>query len=593
MTGRTEWAAARGLRITPHPADTVAIVTAQPRPAGNGATVAPSKRPGRKAQGQSRQTVRTAAPRPPVELPCIHRGPPVGTIACGCGGAPVLFGCAKHERCTLHALPKPCPLAVHAVGKEVDRLAAKPAVCVTCQDRLARPMIPAVEILRPTADLCIVTGYTPDRPEWAELAALTIPTMRAYAERHGYGLWVHTQLADPSAHPAWSKIRWIVEALAHHRHVLWIDADAAITNYWWTPDHLMDVGADLVLSTDPIGFNTGVTLWRRSDWSERMLETIWSGRRNGNHLWEQDEIERLLWRGEISGSHVHVVGPGRLNSLAPAHAALKDREWFAWDPGSPIAHYYGTGHDTRRKVVAAGEMLRQKAARDSANDRLGQRLLWIDSPPRAGSQWLVSLAGSVAGCVGLGEAFDPGTVRGRPWGQNVAAWLRGTLGGERLVAGSCHRYEDYDRVPDAAAIAAGRACATHGVVLYRRDLLAQYCSSLLGAPGALQLLPDSPTAVGTVTVDLSDFGRWAAVIQRGIEGDLQRWRGRAAIVLAYEDLIEDLPLSLARLSDLVGLDLTGAVSPLKKHERRPLREAITNYAEARAACPTLPRYRLD
>jgi hypothetical protein len=120
------------------------------------------------------------------------------------------------------------------------------------------------------------------------LLAVSEPTFRAYADRHGYELVTATE-ADPSRPPAWAKVPMIRAALDRHELVLWIDADAVIVD--GREDIAGELASDAQLALvqhrrdGALIPNTGVMLWRSGEFARALLDRVWANTRYLNHPW--------------------------------------------------------------------------------------------------------------------------------------------------------------------------------------------------------------------------------------------------------------------------------------------------------------------
>ncbi|XP_008794285.2 probable alpha-1,6-mannosyltransferase MNN10 [Phoenix dactylifera] len=108
---------------------------------------------------------------------------------------------------------------------------------------------------------------------------------RAYAERMGYDFIDARRLVDPSRPPNWSKILAIRSHLRHYDWLFWNDADTLVTNPDISLESILNVAIgysdlkaspDLVVTEDFNGVNSGVFFFRRSEWSEKFLDTWWN-----------------------------------------------------------------------------------------------------------------------------------------------------------------------------------------------------------------------------------------------------------------------------------------------------------------------------
>jgi hypothetical protein len=116
------------------------------------------------------------------------------------------------------------------------------------------------------------------------LLAVSEPTFRDYAARHGYEVITSTA-ADPARPPAWAKVPLLRATLDDFDVVLWIDADAVIV------DPREDIAAELAPQAQ-LGLvrhgdvpNTGVMVWRSGEFARSLLEATWANTRFLHHPW--------------------------------------------------------------------------------------------------------------------------------------------------------------------------------------------------------------------------------------------------------------------------------------------------------------------
>lgn len=74
----------------------------------------------------------------------------------------------------------------------------------------------------------IVTGWIGD--EWREIAALTVPRMQQYADRHGHDFRVYQFGGDITRPASWKKLLAIAGEFEQADEVLWLDADVLIVD---------------------------------------------------------------------------------------------------------------------------------------------------------------------------------------------------------------------------------------------------------------------------------------------------------------------------------------------------------------------------
>lgn len=110
---------------------------------------------------------------------------------------------------------------------------------------------------------------------------LTWQNKKDYAKLYGYHLFDASHLIDTSRPPAWSKIKAVSHLLGPSMAcdwVLWTDADTVIMNSDVRIENILpeDASKDLLVASDKGGgYNSGVFLFRNSEWSLRILQEWW------------------------------------------------------------------------------------------------------------------------------------------------------------------------------------------------------------------------------------------------------------------------------------------------------------------------------
>ena len=191
-----------------------------------------------------------------------------------------------------------------------------------------------------------------------ELLPLTLPSLKRYAERHGWELVIVTEDRADGRPPAWGKVPILREQLARAAVVAWIDADALVV------DGSRDLADELrprkrlylVEHNAPTGdvtANSGVMMLRASRWANRFLAEVWAQTDLVDHIWwENAAIMRLLgyridplpaaperrtrWLGRV-----HFLDLA-WNSIPHAQAS----------PAPRILHYAGLPFAERRRLLA-------------------------------------------------------------------------------------------------------------------------------------------------------------------------------------------------------------------------------------------------
>jgi hypothetical protein len=137
---------------------------------------------------------------------------------------------------------------------------------------------------------------------YALVAALTVPPMRRYAERHGLA-FSFARFTQTDRAAAWSKISAIKAALLRGADpVIWIDADALIVRSNRDIREGIDASKDVFIGPR---FNAGVLVIRNTAWSLWFLDKVWNNQLVPEHAtWENAALvytlgyRQRLGRGE-------------------------------------------------------------------------------------------------------------------------------------------------------------------------------------------------------------------------------------------------------------------------------------------------------
>ena len=160
--------------------------------------------------------------------------------------------------------------------------------------------------------ICILTSYT-DHIRWdnygkcdyGDYASLN---HHEYSNKHGYSYIKEIVKNDDYTnwHPTWIKIDVLKKYLPLYDYVVWIDADAVFVNQDIKIEDLINDGVDLVipkLEMDRVSGNmwthttTGFMIWKNSEWSNNMLNTLWSEPKDYRFTFfhEQSRLDELIY----------------------------------------------------------------------------------------------------------------------------------------------------------------------------------------------------------------------------------------------------------------------------------------------------------
>lgn len=231
--------------------------------------------------------------------------------------------------------------------------------------RLTRRKFPtrgAIEHLTPRrktrarpSQFAIATLYT---PEIARLGERSSRLMARYARRHHYQAVIARETLDAARHPAWSKLLLIEQFLVNHpscRWLMWIDADAVITDPTRRLEDLVDDSVDFLVAEDvpPSPINTGVFFVRNCPAVIDMLRLAYTKVKYLHHAnWEQPAVaEAMLECSDTMRSRV--VPRRRFNSF-----------FEEYEQGDFVIHFAGCKADVKlagvKSIAEPGRRQRAK-----------------------------------------------------------------------------------------------------------------------------------------------------------------------------------------------------------------------------------------
>ena len=234
-----------------------------------------------------------------------------------------------------------------------------------------------------------------------------INSIRKYAKKHAYHLEVVHKTVSSVQHPKFQKYHEVLEHFDSDL-ILLLDCDIAITNdSIRVEDIYKNYKNDIIIARDAqwkrmnVPINSGVILFRKSDWTFSILKEMKDARRSkslaksnqylGLSLVDQPVLTQILVkRGEIEdgslsewevGPHVTVVSQRVMNSFVRRGVSFfkTDPIESVWQNGDWLAHVTGSPAHERLKIMqelGACEKKNSKGIRENSvqihnNKRIG------------------------------------------------------------------------------------------------------------------------------------------------------------------------------------------------------------------------------
>lgn len=192
----------------------------------------------------------------------------------------------------------------------------------------------------------------------ATYVPLIEPSLRAYGRRFNYDVIIHTDSADESRPPAWSKVKMLLDALATHNEVVWIDSDALLV------DLTRDLRKDISRKTDFAWTihqfngedqpNSGVVFVRNTPRAIALLTAAYEQEDLIDHpWWEQAAFIRLL------GYSSSIVDEGQTREPMDVNVQHLDPSWnsIRQHRGTPVRVRHFAGDAPEVRAIGMAELV--------------------------------------------------------------------------------------------------------------------------------------------------------------------------------------------------------------------------------------------
>lgn len=194
--------------------------------------------------------------------------------------------------------------------------------------------------------LCVVMAYT-GNVDFIKMGDYSSLVNMEYCRQHGYGFRLYTEGFADDRHPSWSKILFVQDTLESYPWVVWMDADAIVTNPSIMVEKYIDDRFMLIGGKQKYGgenaINFGVFLIRNDPDVKSFFKMVWDDVLHSERTaWEQDVVREVITT-EPYKSKTNLVRRREFNSVVyhPAQGPVDefDIEDEVWRNGDFIAHY--------------------------------------------------------------------------------------------------------------------------------------------------------------------------------------------------------------------------------------------------------------
>jgi len=198
----------------------------------------------------------------------------------------------------------------------------------------------------PPDRFAVLTMYDADM---SEIGELTAANKTEYCRVHGYHCIVRTDGFDASRPVPWSKVRFLEQHLPDHDWVFWSDADSLIMNHRTRLEELTHTTADLIITRDINGINSGSFLVRNCPWAHAFLAEVYAQTQYLHDRWWENRAFFWLLKAHRHRRHAKIVRQEVLNSYLYEASGVTGRRSF--QPGDFVLHLPGLPSELRLHLL--------------------------------------------------------------------------------------------------------------------------------------------------------------------------------------------------------------------------------------------------
>jgi hypothetical protein len=176
--------------------------------------------------------------------------------------------------------------------------------------------------------------------DYREIGEISTPNKKDYAAKHGYDLFIETEIIDSQKPLYWQRLLYIIKLMQNSSYE-WIwhtDADSLIDNDTIRLEDIVgDTDKDLIIAQDNNGINAGQYLIRNCEWSIKFLQEADRRTEFMGHSWNDQEAMRNVLLNTEHLKHVYYIEKRKINSYGSVNA-------LDYQPGDFIVHFPGSAH---------------------------------------------------------------------------------------------------------------------------------------------------------------------------------------------------------------------------------------------------------
>ncbi len=199
-------------------------------------------------------------------------------------------------------------------------------------------------------------------PSFHALSEVTVPNIRRYCDRQGYGLVFWSDVDKPENDPrpfGFRKTERVLELLRASPRgdiLCVIDLDILFTNMTRRLEEFLDNENDLFFTHDVNGLNAGVYMIRATLGTQKFLEDAIGRWGQPGVFGEQDAIRDALKVNGFAGLAKIVPHPSFNSFLYEEYGQAMAHEEGQWEPGDCVLHLPGRSNARRIEIFTSPEI---------------------------------------------------------------------------------------------------------------------------------------------------------------------------------------------------------------------------------------------
>lgn len=194
----------------------------------------------------------------------------------------------------------------------------------------------------------IISAYTDN---FKEIADISYQTYEKYCKKQDMSFSIF-KLINIERPASWYKIPLILDRFKEgYEYVMWVDADTLVINNDFKLNDIINNKYEIYICEDMNGFNCGVMIWKNSELTKSILNTIWNMENFINHSWWEQAAFIELYNKDPSVQDIVCQVPQNIMNAYDYSLYNIDNHTGQVNKQSFIFHLPGIENSSRIKIM--------------------------------------------------------------------------------------------------------------------------------------------------------------------------------------------------------------------------------------------------